>query len=348
MSTPFNFENKMKQKILIIWSGPDSGTSANLFKSLTEVLAEHHKVVIGPNGTILGSRFKKILYHIFCDLRRWPKIVSSDIIILHSYAALSLPSVLLAWALRLEIVIVMWDAYPITLDGKPLDGLFRKAMNRLENFIISLSTRLIIPSMDFAPFVKHTDVRVLPLWPSVPLGRVAKRTHHQSGQPIRLAFVGQAVLTRGLPHAIARLGEHSQVQFELHIFSPRPPEGDVHAIAPNVRVVVRNYLPREDLIAALDQMDFGLISLHPGMGQPGFPSKVFDCVAAGLPVLYTGRALPAFEALLERTGVGFVLTNEYVDWEATAQASRSAMPEAVKAFLEETELTFEKLERAIF
>lgn len=337
-----------RHKIVVIWSGPSNGTSANLFRELVKVLEIRHIVHTAPNGTVHGSRVKKILNHIVCDLRRWPKVLSSDTIILHSYSALSLPTVLLARLLIKRIVVIQWDTYPITIDGQTLGGFFRKTFDRLELFLVGISTRIVIPSEDFRAFVRHHDISVMPLWPSVPLGRVSGYAVPAEGQPIRLAFVGQAGLTRGLPHAIARLGRESSAFFELHIFSPKPPEQGLSDIAPNLRVVPRGYIGRSELLAALDELDFGLISLHPGMGQPGFPSKTFDYVAAGLPVIYTGRPLPAFTALLERTGVGFALGEAAVDWPATMRKIRLGMPQAVRAFAAETELDAETLEKVIF
>jgi hypothetical protein len=337
-----------QHKILVIWSGPSNGTSANLFKELVKGLQTRHIVHTAPNGTVPGSRAKKILNHILCDLRRWPKVFSSDTVILHSYSALSLPTVLLARLLNRRIVVIQWDTYPITVDGKTLGGFYRKTFDRLELFLVGISTRIVIPSEDFRAFVRHHDMSVMPLWPSVPLGRVSVRAVPAEGQQIRLAFVGQAGLTRGLPQAVARLGRETSARLELHIFSPKPPEEGLSDIAPNVRVVPRGYLGRSELLSALEEMDFGLISLHPGMGQPGFPSKTFDYVAAGLPVVYTGRPLPAFAALLERTGVGFALGGAAVDWPTTLQKTKSSMPEAVRAFAAETELNPETLDRVIF
>ena len=58
----------------------------------------------------------------------------------------------------------------------------------------------------------------------------------------------------------------------------------------------------------LRHMHFGLISLNPKLDQPGFPSKTFDYMAAGLPVLYFGRPLPSFTQAMERCGVGLDIT----------------------------------------
>ena len=336
------------RRILVVWTGPETGTCAVLFKALRDVLARHHQVLSGPTGVVQGTKMRKRANLLACEVRRWPQIIKSEAIILHSYVALSLPTVLLAWVLRKRIIMVMWDTYPITVNGQRLGGRFRRLFDSIEQFAVKLATRVVIPTEDFAGFITHPDVRVMPLWPSLPLGQTVPRRQRSADQPVRLAFVGQAGLTRGLPEAILRLAKQAPTRFELHIFSPHPPEPEWSSLAPNVTVFGRGYLTRDVLLAALDDMDFGLISLHPGMGQPGFPSKTFDYLASGLPVIYTGRPLPAFEALIERTGVGIPLRDAEIQWDKVLQQMAVSMPEAVRAFAEETELTIEKLEQALF
>lgn len=338
----------MNRRVLIICHSSETGTFFNLLSTLKDALAVNNSVELLFQKDVGGNRIVRLARLIAREVKRIPKLLWCDTIVFHSVVWMQFPSIILSYLLLRRIVVIHWDVYPITIDGKPLSRSSRKLYERLERFLVRISTRIVIPSEDFVTFVQHHDLSIMPLWPSVPLGRVSGREVPAEGQPIRLAFVGQAGLTRGLPQAVARLGRETSASFELHIFSPKPPEAGLSDIVPNLRVVPRGYLGRSELLAALDEMDFGLISLHPGMGQPGFPSKTFDYVAAGLPVIYTGRPLPAFAALLERTGVGFALGEAAVDWPTTLQKTKSSMPEAVRAFAAETELDPETLERVIF
>jgi hypothetical protein len=336
-----------RRRILVVWSGPETGTSANLFKALSKLLSERHEVREGPNDTVTGSKARRRLHMIKREVYRWPLLLRSDTIILHSYVALAFPSVILAWLLRRRIVVMHWDVYPITINGQRLGGDGRAFFDRIEQICVHMATRVVLPTEDFLPFVEHSDFRYLPLWPSLP-STVVNRSAREPAEPIRLAFVGQTNLTRGLPETITRLKQEAHAQFELHIFSANPPDLEWATLAPNVRVINRAYLAREELTTALAEMDFGLISLHPGLGQPGFPSKVFDYVAAGLPVVYSGRSLPAFEALLERTGVGISLGESSVDWLSAREKAASGILQAARAFELETCLTHESIERAFF
>jgi len=338
----------MNRRVLIICNSSETGTFLNLLSTLRDALAVNNSAEIVVQKELGGNRIVRFGRLLAREIKRIPKLLWCDTVVFHSVVWVHFPSIILSYVLRRRIVLIHWDVYPVTIDGKSLSGSSSKLYERLERFLGRLSTRIVIPSEDFLAFFQHPCLRIMPLWPSVPLGRVSGRSIPAEGQPIRLAFVGQAGLSRGLPQAVARLGRETSARFELHIFSPKPPEEGLSDIAPNLRVVPRGYLGRSELLAALDEMDFGLISLHPGMGQPGFPSKTFDYVAAGLPVIYTGRPLPAFAALLARTGVGFALGEAAVDWPATLQKTRSRMPEAVQAFAAETELDPETLDQVIF
>lgn len=338
----------MNRRVLIICNSSETGTFFNLLSTLRDALAVNNSAGIVVQKELDGNRIARLGRLIAREIQRIPKLLWCDTVVFHSVVWVQFPSIILSYVLRRRIVLIHWDVYPVTIYGKSLSGSSGKLYERLEWFLSRISTRIVIPSEDFVAFFRHPDLRIMPLWPSVSLGRLSGRAVPTEGQPIRLAFVGQAGLTRGLPQAVARLGRETLARFELHIFSPKPPEEGLSDIAPNMRVVPRGHLGRSELLAALDEMDFGLISLHPGMGQPGFPSKTFDYVAAGLPVIYTGRPLPAFAALLERTGVGFVLGEASIDWAATLQKTRLGMPEAVRAFAAETELDPETLDRVFF
>jgi hypothetical protein len=45
------------------------------------------------------------------------------------------------------------------------------------------------------------------------------------------------------------------------------------------------------------------------MDQPGFPSKTFDYLAAGLPILYFGRGLPAYTSDIKKFSIGADITH---------------------------------------
>ena len=338
----------MTRSILIVWNGPPNGTSANLFQVLGNFLAERFDVYESSNSVVEGGPTAKFANFIKCNVQRIGKLLRSDILVVHSYSALSLPTMVLARGLNRKVIVMHWDVYPTSIDGKRLRGGFRRVVDWIEWIATRLATTVVVPTDDFRPFVHHRNIVVIPLWPSTPNippdTCIAQREPEES---IRIAFTGQDGPTRGLADAFETLAEHGDTQFEVHIFGSSSSISDRYKPAPNMRLIDRGKLDRGRLLSELRSMDFGLISLNPRLDQPGFPSKVFDYVAADLPVIYFGRPLSAFVALLERTGVGMKLGQQPLDWVMLRKEFRARWACAKPAFEAETRLEWSKVEKIL-
>jgi hypothetical protein len=292
------------RRALMIYSGPSEGTSAILFKELGKVASEQIEVKFAPNTLIKGGILQKLLYNISDNIRRIPLIVWSDGIILHSYSALSMISIIIARLLRRKVIVVNWDVYPTTIAGRRRPGVLRKLADYLERLAIKLSTRIVIPSEDFRNFVVHPQITVVPLWPSAkPMATVER----PKDGPIKIAFVGQIDVTRGLSQAVQAIGENSAHRLEFYIFSSDARlEHNPTLEIENCSLTYYPHLPRDQVLDQIRHMHFGLISLHQDLDQPGYPSKTFDYLAANVPILYFGRPLEHFCNSLEAFNVGRV------------------------------------------
>jgi hypothetical protein len=86
-------------------------------------------------------------------------------------------------------------------------------------------------------------------------------------------------------------------------------------------------------------MHFGLVSLNPLMDQPGFPSKTFDYLASGLPVLYFGRALPAYTSAIEKFGIGVDITHaKHIDLKSMHEEIHSHFEIGRRTYIAHVEL----------
>lgn len=302
-----------EEKVLLVWNGSIEGTSGQLFRALSDFLGERHSIKISNNKVCNGGFLRKLYTNILSNIGRIRSIFWCTTIIVHSYAALSLPSIMLAWLIQRKIVVFHWDIYPVICSGKRLGGRKRQIFDWLEGLTCRFATSVVIPSQDFRPFVDHQKVIVIPLWPSDSnLTDTTTYKRVKVSHSIKVVFTGQFGLTRGLREAILLLGTAFDTQVELHIFGPSPPQDELKVLSPNVSVTFRGHESPSTLQNKIRNFDFGLVSLNPSMETPGFPSKVFEYVKADLPVIYTGPALPAFEELLTSTGVGVTLRDTEV------------------------------------
>lgn len=237
---------------------------------------------------------------------------TSDVIIFHSPLVLSAPLVLLARILGRRIVSLVWDVYPVRLSGKRYDGrAVRRVADRLERLCLSISHVILVPSPDFLKEPSLARAAFLPMWTSserAVCGSGAKPAlpNAVDGTRLQILFAGQVNQTRDLEGAIKKLTEGLQVPFVLKIasFSEVPAKLRSH---PSVNFV--GGLTSAELQKLSAECHFGLISLSPQLDGAGFPSKTFDYLAFGLPILYFGPRLEYFIGLIEATGVGVDITD---------------------------------------
>lgn len=330
------------KRAVIIWSGPENGTSANLFKALESELSKFIVTVESPTPLSGGGTLAKLITNVRANLARLPAISGADCIVVHSYASLSMLSIVAARILGKKVFVFNWDVYPTTISGIRRGGLLRRIADELEGLALGLATCVIIPSSDFRTYVTHRNLVELPLWPSL---AVQPFEGAKSTDVIKIAFAGQADPTRGLDKAIRHICERSKANLQFHIFSSghRLP---VDPVVDKSRCEIIYYDPmsREMVQKTLANMNFGLISLHPELDQPGYPSKVFDYIAANVPILYFGRPLDAFTDAIEESKIGVVLRGD-VDLNETYRAAMSNWVERRDMFLDLVRLDGNKLRR---
>lgn len=304
--------NTGKQRVLIVALGNANGTSSHLFVELEGVISQSgfpcRRIAVGGPG---ASLFQRMLHVLQSNFKHIPDVIWSQVLIVHVPVAWSLPLLLLARVLGKKLVVFQWDIYPTTLGGQPFSAnRLRLLMDRIERRIVKHADVTVLPSEDFRAESTAARVVVFPLWPQRALTFLPIAPVPIEDGVIHIAFAGQINELRGLDQCAAHLRAVAREKFVLHLFSSdafQAPSGSGNLL----RVEQHGHLPRTELQQMLRTMHFGLISLNPRMDQPGFPSKTFDYLSAGLPILYFGRSLPAFTGQLERFGVGIDLTTDH-------------------------------------
>ena len=300
------------KRVLVLISEPPGRTSANLFDELVRAISPHCDVRVIQVQAEWQSRIRRGLALIMTNIRAMWAVFWAQTIMLHVFAAGRAPTIVLARLLRRKVVIFQWDVYPMTLAGMSVEiSQSRRIANVVEHWLLKHASVLIIPSEDFRPFVESKKVGgVIPLWPQQSLLSLEHIALATEGGPVRIGFAGRIDETRGIEACLQVLERAAVQPVEVHLYSGWPMPGMRDIDLKNVQVVHHGQLDRMALQADLRRMHFGLISLSPMLDQPGYPSKTFDYLAAGLPVLYFGRALPAFTAPLTEAGLGLIISDE--------------------------------------
>ena len=294
-----------RKKILILYNGLENGTSARLMKKLADFISGKHYVSISSN------RYRKGVYKIIdiaiSMLRPLPRVVMSDVVICHSYATLSFTSILLAKILRKKVLIIAWDVYPISINGDKLNkSIYRSLFDGVEKGIYFLADKIILPSSDFEKWFEGYETKIISLWNTFEV-RPIKAKKFNPEDPIKVVFAGHIDETRGIFEFFNLVSDKYRNKFIFH----HAGSGDV---ASRCEIEAMEYVSHgnlniSELEVLLGEMDMGLVSLNPHLDQPGFPSKTFDYLAQGLPVLYFGPKLDGYLSAIKGTYINASASN---------------------------------------
>lgn len=296
----------MTRRIVLMSTADANSNEGRIVRNLHDVLQQTLTVELVMTPVRKAARSGAIA-GVF---RQIGHALRSNTVVIHSPFMLSAPGAVTARLLRKPVIAFVWDSYPVRIGGQPYTRrLMRRMLNRVEDLVLRIVTRKVIPNSDFYLDPRYHDARTIPFWHGVAHDPAASdRKKPPDDRPRKIAFAGQINATRGLAEALAHLDKILQRPAEVHLFS-RDEARDICA-TPYARLTVHHhgFLPHADMLQRLGEMDFGLVSLHPQFEGPGFPSKTLDYLSLCLPVLYFGRPLPAYAALLQHSGAGMVVT----------------------------------------
>jgi hypothetical protein len=341
-------DHETGRRVLVVTLG-SQGTSSNLFKEIGRVIgnrADCKEITIQLAGTTFLQRVGSML---MSNIRHIGAVMWAQVVIVHVFALSSVALMMTARLLGRRLVIFQWDIYPTTLAGRPyMTSFTRRFLNRLENWCVQLAHVIVLPSEDFLPWQQSHKTVVFPLWPQTNL-RLAPVTRKETPNEVyHIAFAGQINELRGLRECVLHLCEHLVTgQIVLHLFSSDPFDPGQYDSS-KLSIQRHEHLPREDLQTHLQKMHFGLVSLNPALDQPGFPSKTFDYLAVGLPILYFGRPLPGYTDSLEEHKVGLDITSfEEIYMSRVYEFLISDFESGRATYLEYARLNFEKISKLL-
>ena len=231
-----------------------------------------------------------------------------DVLIVHTFLVMCTAEILIARFLGLRICAIYWDTYPDSFRNPWGDrwAVTLWPMGLLETVLLRRCDVILPPSEDYRPALDRLGVadriHTLEMWPFDDLRPVQPR--ETVSDTVRIVFAGQINPIRGLESACEALSKaSSHGPIELHVFGT-PTEGIPANQTESLKIIQHGRHPHESLSESLPDFDFGLVSLHPDFDCAVFPSKTLSYLAAGLPVLYLGPKLPAYERFLKETGCG--------------------------------------------
>lgn len=261
---------------------------------------------------------------------------------------LALTALWVARAAGIPVVLDLAENYPAMLRdvwvagrARPVDWLLRNPA------MVAAVERYVLPRMDhILTVVEESSERVVRLGARAervtvvsntpPRARVAPaRTSPRSGGPLVLTYLGLMEVPRGVLDVLeavallVREGERVELRLigdgrDRGIFEKRA--ADLGLAAPVVRFL--GALPNKEALRLIGEADVGLVPHHAVESwHTTIPNKLFDYMAAGLPVV-TSDAVPAAR-VVRSAGAGLVYRSR--DPEQLAACLRELQDPAIRA-----------------
>lgn len=174
------------------------------------------------------------------------------------------------------------------------------------------------------------------------------------GEPLRMVFSGMLGVAQDVA-GIVRNIPWKEMGVEFHIFGGGKQLDEIEAwIAahPGCGVIAHGFVPKEEIASRLREMDASIVPLATRI-RGAFPSKVFDILPQGLPILFCGGGEGAKFVASRR--VGFVSDpGDYVALQRNIENLRDMNPEEFREMsarcidVSRNELDFEKQMKKCF
>ncbi len=147
--------------------------------------------------------------------------------------------------------------------------------------------------------------------------KISRAYHIQKGknEPLKLVFSGMLGVAQDVLSIIKHVS-FKDMNVEFHIIGGGKQLEEIKEFCnnnPNSNIFIYGFLPKEEIAEKLNNMDASIVPLAQHI-RGAFPSKIFDILPQGLPILFCGSGEAA--SFIKNNKVGF--TSEPGDYKALA------------------------------
>jgi glycosyltransferase involved in cell wall biosynthesis len=227
-------------------------------------------------------------------------------------------------------VLMMQDVYPEALVAggwMPAESLPVRLLRRVQRTMYHSMDRIVVLGRDMKDLVssnmtRHRDrIRIIPNWADLEEIRPAAREDNTLLRDLRLLdrfvlqYSGNMGRTHDLEHlveAARRLGDRAHFLFIGAGARKRWLESTVNAEKLG-NVTILPLAPRSELNTSLNACDAAIVSFQPGMSGVSVPSRMYNVMAAGKPILAMADRDSELARVLQEEAVGRVVLPGDID-----------------------------------
>jgi len=232
-----------------------------------------------------------------------------------------------------ELNILVHDVFPenaiaagMSIPGvifNKLKSLFDKSYSRADNLIVLGRDMESVMHDKISRFSTSTKITVIQNWGDVD---TIVPTPFPEGR-ITVQYAGNIGRAQGLENVVKRLPD----DIDLHIYGTGAMEPVIRKMnRPNI--FLHGPYRRSEQTDILGKCDIALVTLRDGMFGLGVPSKAYNIMAAGRPMLFLGPEGSEIDCLIKEKGIGYCSWPEKWDREQLRHMGARAREIAVEEY----------------
>jgi len=202
------------------------------------------------------------------------------------------------------------DIWPLSAYelGALSKGRLYNVLEALENFLYKKSYGCLGQSQEIVDHIQNNGIsRVCLFRNGVDIKRfdITKPDKDTTGQPLEIVYAGLLGVAQGILNLCKKIN-FADLGAKLHIYGGGNEEENLKSFLkenPNRSIVFHGRLNREEVPAALIKYDITLIPLQKEIFG-AVPSKIYESMAAGLPILFAGGGEGA--TIVKNYGAGWI------------------------------------------
>ena len=219
----------------------------------------------------------------------------NDFIIVESPPlTLAVSALILAKLTGSKLIMNVSDLWPLSareLGAISGDGMIYRILERLEHFLYKHSTVCIGQSQEIVDYIAAHGAKATYLFRNgVAPERFEGIEHHQREDKLRIVYTGLLGYAQGILGICEHI-EFAKQNAEFHIYGAGGEQQAIEtylAAHPNQGIYFHGKVAREEIPSILSQYDCTLIPLVKNI-YGAVPSKIYESMAAGLPIIFSGE-----------------------------------------------------------
>lgn len=276
------------------------------------------------------------------SLRCIKKFKPDYIIVESPPLTLCLTAWLLSKCCSTKLITNISDLWPLSareLKAISGDSFVYKCLEKIERFIYKKSFICLGQSSEIVDYMSEHGAKKTYLFrngvdPSRFEGLVSN--HHNNNEPFRIVYAGLLGYAQGI-FDICKNIDFNKLGVEFHIYGAGGEQGEIDQYLsdnPEKGIIYHGKVTREQIPQVLIESDVALIPLVVNI-YGAVPSKIYEAMAAGLPILFSGEG--EGQRIIEKYNLG---------WVAPAKDYKT-VTDNIRSFMQEPNQVQEKKENCI-